>query len=133
MQDYNEILYNSIITPDGTVLVSRHRHDFVSHTDSKNGQLYAVDGGNAYLRRLGPMRGPDAWIENSVSTQDEHSVIREKFEWGKLDHKTGEYNYIKLKDLDTSHIEAILMTQFALRECIRQVFHNELQWRKDNA
>ena len=27
-----ELLYNSIQTPDGTVLVSRHGHDFSEHT-----------------------------------------------------------------------------------------------------
>lgn len=47
-----KILYNAIRTPDGTVIESRYRHDFVMHVDD-NGKSYGVDGGNDYLRRIG--------------------------------------------------------------------------------
>ena len=46
------IIYNAIRTPDGTVIESKHRWDYQAHTDA-NGQLYAVDGGNDYLRCVG--------------------------------------------------------------------------------
>lgn len=44
------ILLNRIRTPDGTILISHHRHDYVTYTD-KNDLEYMVDGGNDYLRR----------------------------------------------------------------------------------
>ena len=44
------IISNRIRTPDGTILVSNHVHDYVTYTD-KNGLEYMVDGGNDYLRR----------------------------------------------------------------------------------
>tara|TARA_R110002072_G_scaffold302550_1_gene486271 strand:- start:2108 stop:2356 length:249 start_codon:yes stop_codon:yes gene_type:complete len=46
-----QIILNSIRTPDGTVLVSAHEHDFVRHIDA-NGLKYAIDGGNEILRRM---------------------------------------------------------------------------------
>ena len=46
-----QIVLNSIMTPDGTVLISHHRHDYVTHLD-KNGELYLVDGGTDYLKRF---------------------------------------------------------------------------------
>lgn len=49
MEDY-KIIVNAIETPDGTVLLSAHRHDFRGHTDA-NGKFYAVDGGTDYLKR----------------------------------------------------------------------------------
>ena len=44
------IILNQIKTPDGTILKSMHRHDYVTHTDV-NGLEYMVDGGSEYLRR----------------------------------------------------------------------------------
>lgn len=45
-----QIIVNQIRTPDGTVLKSMHRHDYVTYVD-KNGHQYMVDGGSDYLRR----------------------------------------------------------------------------------
>lgn len=47
------ITLNRIRTPDGTIITSRYRHDFVAHRDA-NGHEYFVDGGLDYLRRGGP-------------------------------------------------------------------------------
>lgn len=48
--DDRVIIYNAIQTPDGTILESKHRHDYVTHID-KNGEFYMVDGGQGYLKR----------------------------------------------------------------------------------
>ena len=39
-----ELLLNQIKTPDGTILRSHSRHDYVTHVDA-NGHEYMVDGG----------------------------------------------------------------------------------------
>ena len=44
-----QIVVNVMITPDGTILVSKHRHDYQSHID-KNGETYFIDGGRDYIR-----------------------------------------------------------------------------------
>lgn len=51
-EEDKQIIYNAIRTPDGTVIASAHQHDYVTHED-KNGKTYGVDGGTAYLRRIG--------------------------------------------------------------------------------
>jgi hypothetical protein len=50
MED-KRIILNQIKTPDGTLLKSMHRHDYVKYTDA-NGLDYMVDGGHDYLRRI---------------------------------------------------------------------------------
>ena len=44
------LILNRIKTPDGTILTSYNRHDYVSYEDA-NGLEYMVDGGLEYLRR----------------------------------------------------------------------------------
>lgn len=101
------ILYNAIRTPDGTLLVSYHRHDYVAHKDA-NGKYYAVDGGLEYLRRIGTMD----YEELSLTDKDPFSKVRNAMTWGTRGKDGNQpLEYKKIKDLDTAHIRAILESQ----------------------
>lgn len=97
-----EIILNQIKTPDGTILMSMHRHDYVTHDDA-NGLTYMVDGGSEYLRRnihkteltllnrivikIKSMFGikwndPLEYTELSIFSDAPFEVIREKFHRG---------------------------------------------------
>lgn len=39
-----KLIYISLITPDGTDLISTHQHEMITHKD-KNGKSYMIDGG----------------------------------------------------------------------------------------
>ena len=123
-------LANRIRTPDGTILESMHRHDYVTYIDA-NGKEYMVDGGLDYLRRN--IHDDAPYDELSLVSTDEHSVIREVFKWGTygIDGKQ-KLKYVILKDMSWDHIEAILETQTQLRDHVRQVFVNELDYRGKN-
>jgi len=120
------ILYNAIRTPDGTVIRSFHRHDFVMHEDA-NGNTYAVDGGLDYLRRLGPFD----YEELSLTTEDDFSKVREVITWGTRG-KDGKQplSYIKVKDMELSHIQSVLDLQYT-SDNMRFVLESELNFRKD--
>lgn len=119
------LLCNAIQTPDGTVLESHHRHDFVKHTD-KNGKDYFIDGGLAYCKRS--YNGDEVFV--GCCTDSPFEEIREKFKWGTRG-KTGDepLRYIQLKDLTTDHIKAILETQLHIPDAIIEVFEKELAYR----
>lgn len=68
-----QIVVNRIRTPDGTILVSRHVHDYVTYTDA-NGLQYMVDGGNDYLRRNVHKEAP--YEELSLYEDDDFQEIR---------------------------------------------------------
>lgn len=73
------IILNQIKTPDGTILRSMHRHDYVTYTDA-NGLKYMVDGGCDYLRRI---RHDDApYEELTVYSDAPFEAIRESFHRG---------------------------------------------------
>ena len=72
-------LANRIRTPDGTILESMHRHDYVTYTDA-NGLEYMVDGGSEYLRRTVHESAP--YEELSVYEDAPFEEIREAFHRG---------------------------------------------------
>lgn len=101
----SKILYNAIRTPDGTLLESKFRHDYVTHTDL-NGLRYMVDGGHAYLRRA---LMPAAPYEELSLTEDSYiGDIRKVWTWGTYGKNGDEkYSRVKLKDMTEDHIKAI--------------------------
>ena len=122
------IIRNSITTPDGTKLVSRRRHDYVSHTDA-NGSIYSVDGGLDYLKRS----GYEDYTETSVMSTEHHSVIRQALEWGtRGPDNTEALTYVVLQSMSTQHIRNVLNTQDHISIGLRRVFIAELAWRIAN-
>lgn len=124
----SDIVRNAIRTPDGTVLESRTRWDYVSHTDA-NGKEYMVDGGLDYIRRSANGDEEDL----SVKLNDGHKTVREALTWGTRGIEGDqELEYIRLCEMDTNHIKACLETQHSMHPQIRTAMEDELKWREDN-
>lgn len=121
------ILLNRIKTPDGTILTSYNRHDYVTHKDSITKEVLMVDGGTDYLRR-----NIGTYEELSVYDDGSHITRRSAVHWGTRG-KDGKQPlvYKLLKDLDSDHIEAILKTQHQISEFYREIFKEELKYRFD--
>lgn len=98
------LIYNAIQTPDGTVLVSRHRHDYKSHKD-KNGHTYSVDGGLSYVRRGFETGVPNA-KELSLYIPDTSNEEAVKFAaWGSYGKSGNEkLRFIPICEMETEHI-----------------------------
>lgn len=71
-----KLIRNALITPDGTVIESRHRHDYVTHVDA-NGKTYMVDGGLDYQRRS--MHGDE--VDVSLFDTEPHHIQRCILNW----------------------------------------------------
>lgn len=125
------ILYNSIMCPDGTVLVSKHQHDYREHTQ-EDGRTYFVDGGLVY-QRIG--YSDKDFIDLSVYSDDNHEKIRNAFEWTRCFDKDMKKlpnpEVIKLKDIDDDHLLALVeLTESVNPEEINKVFKDEVEYRK---
>ena len=123
------LVSNKIRTPDGSILQSFHRHDYVTHIDA-NGEEYMVDGGLSYLRR-NTYKIP--FEDLSVYNTDPFELVREEFHWGTYG-KNGDQplTYKPLKDLTSSHIEAILETQHHIPAEFVELFEKELVYRNED-
>lgn len=115
------------ITPDGTVLQAYHRHDYKTYTD-KNGEEYMIDGGCDYVRHS-INKEPAEYF--TVTTDDTHKMKRQWFHWGTYG-KNGDQplKWKPLQELDKEHIEAILETQHHIPKYLRELFQDELDYRK---
>jgi hypothetical protein len=125
-----KLLANRIITPDGNMLQSYHRHDYKTHTDA-NGKEYMVDGGLEYRRGIIHEDAPPK--DACVYSDDPHEVIRDAFHWGTRG-KDGKQpvQFKPISSLSNMHIHNIIMTQTHVPDYIRNVFVNEEFYRRDN-
>ncbi len=99
-----KIIRNSLRTPDGTEIRSKHRHDYTTHTDA-NGKTYMVDGGLDYLRRSG--NGDEE--DTSLFNDEPHEVQRAILSWGTYGLEgNSPLKWVAIKDMSTSHLKAAL-------------------------
>lgn len=123
------IIRNAIKTPDGTIIESRHRHDYKVYKD-KNGLEYMVDGGHDYLRRNVHNNHP--YEELVVYDTDPFHKIRNSFMWGSYGKEGNEsLKMIKLCEMSDEHIKSIIENEFGSK-IVRNLFELELKYRKIN-
>ena len=101
------ILSSRMKTPDGTILESKNRHDYVTHTDA-NGKEYMLDGGRDYVRCSA--NGDEEVL--TINSDDCHEMIREVVKWGTYGKDWSEpLRYVTIASLNPYHLRAILDTQ----------------------
>ena len=124
------LVKQAIQTPDGTILVSRHRHDYVIYVDTVTGEKYMVDGGINYRRGIvNKVNAKDL----SVYLEDGIEVVREAVEWGTRGKNGDEpLRHIKLSEMTDGHIEACLETQLGMHPHFCEAFKMELEYRSQN-
>lgn len=128
-----QIIANRIKCPDGTILHSKHRHDYVSHIQ-EDGRTYATDGGNDYVRRS----APDREFENlTITTDSSIEDIHEFFVWGRNMDADGnrlpETEYVLLKDITDGHLEALVeCTKNGYPPYINEIMIREKEYRDEN-
>lgn len=124
-----ELVYNALQTPDGTIIESRHRHDYKTYEDA-NGKSYMIDGGLDYVRCSA--HGDENHM--CVWSDDPYDKIREAVEWGTFGINGDQpLKYLKLCNMETAHIEACLETQKNMYPQIREAFKNEIEYRKEKS
>lgn len=118
----NNLIYNAIRTPDGTILESKFRHDYKTYTD-KNGNEYMIDGGLDYSRRSA--NGDEVVL--NLYDDEPHNVQSRVLKWGTRGIS------IAIADMSTDHINAVLAecTPWRVyRNCMRVEL--EIRLRKSN-
>ena len=125
------VLVSAMKTPDGTILRSRHRHEFVTHID-KNGKYYMLDGGLDYCRCT--VNGDEDFIV--LTDEDAFEDVRlvfGRFSRGKmLDEKP---RYVPLCDMTDDHLKAVIEYCETTRGAgtYLDLYKRELEYRTENS
>lgn len=125
----SQVIANALITPDGTILQSYHRHDYKTHLDKVSGEEYMIDGGTDYCRSNVNKVTPQ-YI--TVTMDDIHEIRREWFHWGTRG-KDGQQplTWKPLRELESDHIRAIIETQHQITPYLVELFKSELEYRME--
>lgn len=122
-----QILYNGLRTPDGTIISSKYRHDYVTHLD-KNGKTYMIDGGLDYVRCS---NNGDEFILTIYS--DDPIILKRRFvkRWNVFIGK-----YVSLEDMSNIWLDNTIEFLLQIRERFTQdyllTFIQEKQYRIEN-
>jgi hypothetical protein len=120
------LIRNAIQTPDGTILESKHRHDYRSHNDA-NGKTYMIDGGLEYVR----CSVHADQVSLALYDIEPHSIQAQYLTWGSFGIRGDQPRRdIPIAEMETAHIEAVL------RECdpteiLKNCMIKELELRND--
>jgi len=121
-----QLIRNAIQTPDGTILESKHRHDYRSYTDA-NGKTYMIDGGLEYLRST--VHADQ--ISLALYDDEPHEVQAQHLTWGTYGIRGDQPRRdIPIAEMETSHIEAVLR-ECRPNETLKNCMTKELETRND--
>lgn len=119
-----QLVRNAVLTPDGTILESTHRHDYKSHVDGLTDDVYAVDGGLDYVRRSSN-KIPATPLD--VYSDDPFEVVRLHLLWGTYGKSGGDkLKLVRLCDMTTEHIQAVIDGQRQIPAWRRELMEQEL-------
>jgi hypothetical protein len=126
------LILSRIKTPDGTILTSYHRHDFVSHID-KNGERYILDGGNEY-QRFATTKEP--FEDLSIWSDAPYGIIRESFHrCGRGKNGDEPLKWVPMSEMSDSWLKACV--EYNVERGMgfsfaNQMYQKELDYRKEN-
>ena len=127
------IILNQIKTPDGTIIMSLHRHDFVQHKD-KNGLVYMVDGGTDYLRRTVHHDAP--YTEMTIYEDSPFHVIRQLYcRGGRGKNGDQPLTWVPLEQMSDSWLKACIFynSERGRGDCFaNKMYQKELDYRKEH-
>lgn len=119
------LIRNAIRTPDGTLIESKYRHDFVTYVDSITGLTYMVDGGLDYCRRS--CNGDE--INECLHDDEPHEVQRQILKWGSYGVTGKEpLKRIPIAEMEDAHIKAVLK-ECNPKDVLKNCMEKELEFR----
>lgn len=125
--DSRKIAVNKIMTPDGTILESKHQHDHPYHKDKITKKEYSIDGGHSHLSASGPGDSIDLHVWGDAIFE----VRRENMKWGhKGKEGESELTFVKISEMANEHIFNVLKNVKVIEPLYVDTFLEEIKYRR---
>lgn len=128
-----QCIYRSMTTPDGTVIVSHHRHDYVTHKD-KNGETYMLDGGPDKFYRTSVNK--EKGVINEVYLDEGHEKIRDYVHrGGRGKHGDQPLKWVPVSEMNDNWVEATIVyneDRGMGHGWFNKVLKDEIEYRKEH-
>lgn len=135
MKNENQEIFmiaNRIQTPDGTILWSRHRHDYVAYNDA-NGEQYMLDGGPDILCWRSSVNEDAPAKSLQVFSDAPFEEIRKVMLRGTFD-KNGDRIWVPLYKMNNLHLVGVLdyNEHYGINSKYDQFIEKEIEYRKEH-
>lgn len=101
-----KVIASRIQTPDGTILWSRHTHDYVAYEDTKTGEVYMLDGGTDYMKTsVNKIPAKNVSIYNTAKWKTRREfIIRYTALLDENKQSTGKSGFVRLSNMSDAHL-----------------------------
>ena len=132
-----ELIASRIKTPDGTILWSRHVHDYVAYQDSKTGEVYILDGGTDYFKTsINVVPAKNVCIFSTAKWKTlRNYIIRYTQLLDKNRQPTGKSGFVRLSNMSDEHLNNLLdyLIEYGDNEKLQKYVIKEQRYRLANA
>lgn len=124
----NTMYASRMKTPDGTIIQSFYRHDYVTHKDTVSGEIYMLDGGVDYVR-TSTNKIKAEYL--TVYDNDPFEIKRSVPVWGTYGKSGKEkLRWISVAEMEDDHILTLLEPTMNIRKGIKDVLIEEAKCRQ---
>ena len=131
-----KVIASRIQTPDGTILWSRHTHDYVAYKDTKTGEVYMLDGGTDYMKTsVNQVPAKNVSIYNTAKWKTLRDfIIRNTMLLNENKKPTLKTGFVKLSSMSDEHLVDLkeYLTERGIRKEMIEYIKKEQKYRKEN-
>ena len=131
-----KVIASRIQTPDGTILWSRHVHDYIKYQDTITGEVYMLDGGTDYMKTsVNQVPAKNVSIYNTAKWKTLRDfIIRNTMLLDENKKPTFKTGFVRLSNMSDEHLVDLkeYLSERGIRKEMVNYIKKEQKYRKAN-
>lgn len=131
-----KVIASRIQTPDGTIIWSRHVHDYIEYQDTITGEIYMLDGGTDYMKTsVNQVPAKNVSIYNTAKWKTLRDfIIRNTMLLDENKKPTFKTGFVRLSNMSDEHLVDLkeYLSERGIRKEMVDYIKKEQKYRKAN-